>query len=110
MWKAVCGTIALLVLVACGGGASDTPTPAGDGNTATLSDVEFNCDWLIEQWDAALDQAGGLNPTTYEDYKPALLVLAKAMEPKGKPPYIWGDADRVLRQCSTLEGYPPWKR
>ena len=109
----VCATMVMLVLIACGGddGPSDAPTPAGDGITAIhgAGRVEFNCDWLIEQWNAALKQAGGQNMIVYEDYKPALLIVAKAMEPLGDPPYIYGDADRVLRQCSGLQGYPPWK-
>ena len=66
---------------------------------------------LIEQWDAALQQAGGANPSTYEDYKPALLIVAKAMQAQVNPQYgyVWGDADRVLRQCDKLDNYPPWK-
>ncbi len=107
MFKHLGTAIAMLATVACGGGTAGT-TLTGVGVTATLGEAEFDCKWLIEQWHTALAEAGGRNTTTYEDYKPALLVLAKEMETKGDPPYIWGDADRVLRQCSDLEGYPPW--
>ena len=108
-----CALAVALILVAglaCGGGDDGPFIPEGDGTRATLGGHTYDCDWLIDRWNFALREVVAFNPTTYEHYKPSLLILAKLMEQEANSEYplIWGDADRALRQCDGLDNYPPW--